>query len=181
MMTIYTVCVCDSDGRQTMRQEFYGRKSADAAAAHAAWLQRLLDLEAAAAARMAECESRLESAGLGCLIATSWNTPAYGSCSCDCVAMLHRVCLEGATTLDDALAALSAGRAPAGAQALQDADGMLERLRAAAERDRLVAWIELRAAYETAGLDAAEEVPGIDSMTAQQLRDQITYLSDFQG
>lgn len=180
MMTIYTVYVCDSAGRQTMRQEFYGRKSAAAAAAHAAWLQRLLDLEAAAAARIAECESRLEAAGLGCLIATSWDTPG-GSCSCDCAAMLHRVCLAGATTLDDALAALAAGKPPAGAQALQDAEEMLARLRAAAERDRLAAWIELRAAYETAGLDAAEENPGIDSMTAQQLRDQITYLSDFQG
>jgi hypothetical protein len=163
-----------------MRQEFYGRKSAAAAATHAAWLQRLLDLEAAAAARMAEYESRLESAGLGCLIATSWATNE-GSCSCDCVAMLHRVCLAGATTLDDALTALTAGYAPAGAQALQDAEEMLARLREAAERGRLAAWIELRAAYETAGLDAAEEIPGIDSMTAQQLRDQITYLSDFQG
>lgn len=39
----------------------------------------------------------------------------------------------------------------------------------------------LRAAYAAQGLDADAEVDGIDTMTADQLRDEVTYLSDYQG
>lgn len=39
----------------------------------------------------------------------------------------------------------------------------------------------LRAAYAAQGLDADAEVDGIDTMTADQLRDELTYLSDYQG
>jgi hypothetical protein len=47
--------------------------------------------------------------------------------------------------------------------------------------ERAAALIDLRAAYAAQGLDADAEVEGIERMNAGQLRDEITYLSDFQG
>lgn len=47
--------------------------------------------------------------------------------------------------------------------------------------DRIAALAALRAAYAAQGLDADAEVEGIDTMTADQLRDEVTYLSDHQG
>ena len=38
-----------------------------------------------------------------------------------------------------------------------------------------------RREFATAGLDAAVEIDGFDRMTAGQLRDEVTYLSDYQG
>jgi hypothetical protein len=35
--------------------------------------------------------------------------------------------------------------------------------------------------YATAGLDAASEIDGFDSMTAAELADEVTYLADHQG
>jgi hypothetical protein len=35
--------------------------------------------------------------------------------------------------------------------------------------------------HATAGLDAAVEIDGFDTMTADQYRDEVTYLSDYQG
>lgn len=35
--------------------------------------------------------------------------------------------------------------------------------------------------YRTAGLDAATEIDGFATMTAEELRDEMTYLSDYQG
>ena len=47
--------------------------------------------------------------------------------------------------------------------------------------DLFAARSEVRAEYAAAGLDAAAEIDGFDAMTADQLRDEITYLGDFQG
>jgi hypothetical protein len=179
-MTIYTVCVRDAAGRKSMAQDFHGRKSLADANRHAAWMRRLLDLEAAAAAARQHYERSLEAAGLGFLVATSWDVQG-SPCSCDCVAMLRRVCEAGETTLADAIASLTAGRAPAGAVALADAEQLLALRRRAAEAGRVAALAALREAYADAGLDADAEVVGLDSMTAAQLRDQLTYLADFQG
>lgn len=38
-----------------------------------------------------------------------------------------------------------------------------------------------RREFATAGLDAAVEIDGFDRLTADQLRDEVTYLSDYQG
>ncbi|NBW23651.1 MAG: hypothetical protein EBR82_88475 [Caulobacteraceae bacterium] len=38
-----------------------------------------------------------------------------------------------------------------------------------------------RREFATAGLDAAVEIEGFDTMTADQYRDEVTYLSDYQG
>jgi len=35
--------------------------------------------------------------------------------------------------------------------------------------------------HATAGIDAAVEIEGFDAMTADQYRDEVTYLSDYQG
>ena len=39
----------------------------------------------------------------------------------------------------------------------------------------------VRAEYATAGLDADAEIEGFDTMTADQLADEIAYLGDYQG
>lgn len=51
----------------------------------------------------------------------------------------------------------------------------------AAAADRLLARIEVVSAFAVAGLDATVEVENFDRLSAEQLRDQITYLSDYQG
>ena len=38
-----------------------------------------------------------------------------------------------------------------------------------------------RREFATAGIDAAVEIEGFDAMTADQYRDEVTYLSDYQG
>jgi hypothetical protein len=35
--------------------------------------------------------------------------------------------------------------------------------------------------HATAGIDAAVEIDGFDGLTADQYRDEVTYLSDYQG
>lgn len=50
------------------------------------------------------------------------------------------------------------------------------------DADRLLAArAAVRAEYATAGLDADVEIAGFDTMTADQLMDEITYLGDYQG
>lgn len=47
--------------------------------------------------------------------------------------------------------------------------------------DRLLARERCIAEFTAAGLDAAVEVSGFARMTAEQLREEVTYLSDHQG
>ncbi len=50
------------------------------------------------------------------------------------------------------------------------------------DADRLLAArAAVRAEYAVAGLDADVEIDGFDTMTAEQLRDELTYLGDYQG
>lgn len=65
-----------------------------------------------------------------------------------------------------------------GISACVDTTNFCDECRAA---DRAAALAALRAAYAAQGLDADAEVDGIERMNAGQLRDEITYLSDFQG
>lgn len=51
----------------------------------------------------------------------------------------------------------------------------------AAAAERLVARAALLAECATMGIDPAADIGRIDRMTAEQLRDQLTYLSDFNG
>jgi len=41
--------------------------------------------------------------------------------------------------------------------------------------------VALAREYKTAGMDATVEVEDFDNMTADQLRDELTYLADYQG
>ncbi len=47
--------------------------------------------------------------------------------------------------------------------------------------DLHAARVALAREYKTAGMDATVEVENFDSLTADQLRDEVVYLSDFQG
>ena len=61
----------------------------------------------------------------------------------------------------------------------EEARETIAAMRAEAD-DRAAAMAELVAAYATMMLDPADEIEGLDRMTAAELRDQITYLSDYQ-
>ena len=51
----------------------------------------------------------------------------------------------------------------------------------AAAAARLVARMECIAEFATAGMDATIEVENFDSLKADQLRDEVAYLADYQG
>lgn len=50
-----------------------------------------------------------------------------------------------------------------------------------AVHDRITARAVCIEEHATAGLDAAVEIDGFDRLTADQYRDEVTYLSDYQG
>jgi hypothetical protein len=47
--------------------------------------------------------------------------------------------------------------------------------------DLHAARVALAREYKTAGMDATVEVENFDNLTADQLNDEVAYLSDFQG
>jgi hypothetical protein len=51
----------------------------------------------------------------------------------------------------------------------------------AAAAARLIARMHCIAEHATAGVDAAAEIDGFDGLTAVELRDEVTYLADYQG
>ncbi len=52
---------------------------------------------------------------------------------------------------------------------------------AAAARQYAAARAALEAACQQVGAEAAADIDGVDDMTTEEIRDQIAYLSDYQG